>query len=126
MLSPKSIGEGSGTYGKGVETFLAGSVPNLISQHAVLQTALLCEESGSDRRLLVGLELVRDLEWQVVVKCGSGGKGLRTNRSTIDDFPTAASPVGEQECQRSGTTEQCSSRSVARTHEGRPTSEGCW
>lgn len=50
-----------GTYCKGVETFLAGRVPNLIPQHTVLQTALLCEESGSYRRLFVGLELIRDL-----------------------------------------------------------------
>ena len=86
---------GKGTYCEGVETLLASCVPNLISQDAILQATFLRQESGSNRRLLVGLELVVDLgdvgldqpdldDWRVV---------RRTNRSTTDDFPTAASPT---------------------------------
>jgi len=43
-----------------VETFLAGSVPDLIPEHTVFEAALLCEESGADGRLFVGLEFVGD------------------------------------------------------------------
>ena len=50
-----------GTYRERVEAFLAGRVPNLISQHTVLQPALLREERSADCMLLVRLELIRDL-----------------------------------------------------------------
>ena len=40
---------------------MAGSVPYLISEHAVFEAALLCEEGSADGRLFVGLEFVGDL-----------------------------------------------------------------
>ena len=86
------------THRERVETFLSGRIPDLISQHTVLQTALLCKESGTNRWLLVGLEFIRDLQWRVMKRCRRAKGRLRTNRSTIDDFPTAASPVVVQNC----------------------------
>ena len=47
-----------GTYRERVEAFLAGRVPNLISQHTVLQPALLRKKGSPDCGLLVWLELV--------------------------------------------------------------------
>jgi hypothetical protein len=44
-----------------VETFLAGGVPDLITEYAIFKAALLSEECGADCRLFVGLELVGDL-----------------------------------------------------------------
>jgi hypothetical protein len=44
-----------------VETFLAGGVPDLITEYAVFETAFLCEECSADCRLFVGLEFVVDL-----------------------------------------------------------------
>jgi hypothetical protein len=44
-----------------VEALLAGSVPNLISEDAVLEATLLGEERGADGGLLVCLELICDL-----------------------------------------------------------------
>ena len=44
-----------------MEAFLAGSVPDLISEHAVFEAAFLCEKSSTDSRLFAGLEFVRDL-----------------------------------------------------------------
>jgi hypothetical protein len=44
-----------------VEALLAGGVPDLVAQDAVLEAALLGQERGADRGLLVGLKVVRDL-----------------------------------------------------------------
>jgi hypothetical protein len=44
-----------------METFLAGSVPDLITEYAVFEAAFLCEECSADCRLFVGLEFVVDL-----------------------------------------------------------------
>ena len=95
-----------GTYRERVEAFLAGRVPNLISQHAVLQATLLREESSSNCGLLVRLELIRDLWMHVGQMCERQVWRLRTNRSTIDDFPTAASPVGVQAREQAGCGKQ--------------------
>lgn len=76
-----------------VETFLAGRIPDLVPEHAVLEPAFLREEGSADSRLLVRLELVRhllvvSLQTHDKQQCEEG----RTKRSTTDDFPTAASP----------------------------------
>jgi len=44
-----------------METFLAGSVPDLVAEHAILEKAFLCEERGADCRLFVSLEFFGDL-----------------------------------------------------------------
>jgi hypothetical protein len=44
-----------------VEPFLAGGVPDLITEHTVFETAFLSEECGADCRLFVGLKFVGDL-----------------------------------------------------------------
>ncbi len=44
-----------------MKTFLAGGVPDLITEYAVFEAAFLCEESSADCRLFVGLEFVVDL-----------------------------------------------------------------
>lgn len=46
------------TYREGVEAFLAGCIPNLISQNTVLQSAFLGQERSSDSRFLIRLELI--------------------------------------------------------------------
>ena len=50
------------THCKGMETLLTGCVPNLISQDAVFETTLLCEECSTNGGLLVWLELIGDLQ----------------------------------------------------------------
>jgi hypothetical protein len=44
-----------------VETFLAGGVPDLITEYAVFKAAFLCEECSANCRLFVDLEFVVDL-----------------------------------------------------------------
>jgi hypothetical protein len=41
-----------------VETFLAGGVPDLITEHAIFKAALLSKECSADCRLFVDLEFV--------------------------------------------------------------------
>ena len=48
-----------------METLLASSVPDLITEYAVLEAAFLCEECSTDCRLFVGLEFVVDLSRSV-------------------------------------------------------------
>ena len=88
-------GDRWGTYCEGVETLLASRVPNLISQDAILQATFLRQESGPNRRLLVGLKFVVDLgDMGSEEPAFKDWRGIwRTNRSTTDDFPTAASPT---------------------------------
>lgn len=80
-----------------MEALLAGSVPNLISEHAVLESALLREEGGADGGFLVCLEFVIDLRGYsgklTMSNCWQGG--VRTNRITTEDLPTADSPAVE-------------------------------
>ena len=45
-----------------MKTLLARSVPDLITQHSILQSTLLSQERSTNCRLLVWLKLVRDLE----------------------------------------------------------------
>jgi len=52
------------TYRERVEALLASRVPDFISQNAILQAALLSEESSANGWLFVGLELVVDLQAQ--------------------------------------------------------------
>ncbi len=44
-----------------METFLAGGVPDLITEYAVFEATFLCEECSADCRLFVGLEFVVNL-----------------------------------------------------------------
>src|SRR6266702_2956899 len=91
-------GCGMAAHGERVKAFLAGSVPDLISEHAVFEAAFLCEESGADGRLFVGLEFVGDL--RSLIKFVGGNDGTRighTKRRTTDDLPTAASPARRSE-----------------------------
>jgi hypothetical protein len=60
MLSSENDG-GKHAHGQGMETFLAGGVPDLITEYAVFEAAFLCEECSADCRLFVGLEFVVDL-----------------------------------------------------------------
>ena len=87
-------GRVNGAHGERVEAFLAGSVPDLISEHAVFEAAFLCEESSADGGLFVGLEFVGDL--RSLIKLLGVNDGIRmghTKRRTTEDLPTAASPA---------------------------------
>jgi hypothetical protein len=82
-----------------VETFLAGGVPDLITEYAVFEAAFLCEECSADCRLLVGLEFVVDLSRSVNGKERSV-VGWETTYETKDDggfangsFAWAITPV---------------------------------
>lgn len=66
-----------------MEAFLASSVPDLISEHAVFEAALLCEESGADGRLLVGLEFIGDL--QSLIKLRRVNDGTRMGHYEAQD-----------------------------------------
>jgi len=48
-------------HGQRVKTFLACGVPNLVTEHAIFEAALLGEECGADCGLFVGLEFIGDL-----------------------------------------------------------------
>ena len=61
-----------------MKTFLAGGVPDLITEYAVFEAAFLCEECSADRRLFVGLEFVVDL------RCFSWWE--RETRGTMGDY----------------------------------------
>jgi hypothetical protein len=80
-----------GTYSERVETFLASSIPNLVTQDAVFEATFLCQECCTNGGLLVCLEFVGDLE------SGSEVANVRkytpTKRRTTEDLPTAASPI---------------------------------
>lgn len=80
-----------GTYSERVETFLASSVPNLITQDAVFETAFLSQECCTNGGLLVCLKFVRDLESGLEV--ANVRKYTPTKRRTTEDLPTAASPI---------------------------------
>ena len=48
-----------------METFLAGGVPDLITEYAVFEATFLCEECSADCGLFVGLEFVVNLSRSV-------------------------------------------------------------
>jgi hypothetical protein len=80
-----------GTYSERVETFLASSIPNLITQDAVFEAAFLCQKCCTNSGLFVCLEFVRDLESGLEV--ANVRKYTPTKRRTTEDLPTAASPM---------------------------------
>jgi hypothetical protein len=58
-----------------MESFLAGGVPDLITEYAVFEATFLCEECSADCGLFVGLEFVvnlsRSVDWERKI-CGTG------------------------------------------------------
>lgn len=81
-----------------MKAFLARSIPNLVTEYAVFESALLGEKSCSNSRLFISLKFVVDLGRAQYVATRSGAwRFSRTNRMTTDDFPTAASPDNEGE-----------------------------
>jgi hypothetical protein len=72
--------EWNGAHGERVKAFLAGSVPDLISEHAVLEATLLCEESVANGRSLCGREFVGDLR-NLIKLCGVND-GMRIGHTT--------------------------------------------
>ena len=67
-----------------METFLAGGVPDLITEYAVFEAAFLCEECSADCRLFVGLEFVVDLGHLVNGKERSGVRRETTYEAKDD------------------------------------------
>ena len=58
-----------------MKAFLTRSIPDLISEDTVFEAALLCEESGTDGGLFIGLKIVGDL--RSLSKLWRGNAGMR-------------------------------------------------
>lgn len=70
------------TYGEGMEPFLPCSVPDLVANYTVLESALLSQKCGSDCRLLVGLKVIGDLDGETYSVDGQCLRhGIYTNKT---------------------------------------------
>jgi hypothetical protein len=63
-------------YGERVKTFLACRVPDLVTEHAILEAALLGEECGADCGLFVALEFIGNLYLSRLMRGEGGGRGI--------------------------------------------------